>query len=70
MKQFIYSYETVRTNWEGWGGINGKVWEIEDYRAVIKRKAADGWRYVGYIPVKQRGTGHIEEMDLIFEKEA
>ena len=26
-------------------------------------------RYVGYIPVKQRGTGHVQEMDLIFEKE-
>ena len=27
-----------------------------------------GWRYVGFIPTKQRGTGHIQEMDLIFEK--
>lgn len=27
-----------------------------------------GWRYVGYIPTKQRGTGHTQELDLIFEK--
>ena len=33
------------------------------------KKAAAGWRYVGFIPKAQRGTGHIEEMDLIFEKE-
>ncbi len=33
-------------------------------------RASDGWRYVGYIPTKQRGTGHMQELDLIFEKEA
>lgn len=29
----------------------------------------EGWRYVGYIPTRQRRTGHIQELDLIFEKE-
>lgn len=28
-----------------------------------------GWRFVGSIPTKQRGTGHTQEIDLIFEKE-
>ena len=46
-----------------------KMTEIDDYRAEIEKRAADGWRYVGCIPTKQRGTGHTEEMDLIFEKE-
>ena len=31
--------------------------------------AKEGWRYIGFIPAIQRGTGHIEEMDLIFERE-
>ena len=44
--------------------------DLRDYRAIIEKKAKEGWRYVGYIPTRQRGTGHIEEMDLVFEKEA
>lgn len=39
-----------------------------DYQEIIDEKAKQGWRYVGYIPTKQRGTGHIQELDLIFEK--
>ena len=32
-------------------------------------KAKKGWRYVGFVPTIQRGTGHIQEMELGFEKE-
>ena len=42
---------------------------IDEYRSIIDKRASQGWRYVGYIPVKQRGTGHVQVMDLIFEKE-
>ena len=70
MKQYVYSYHTVSCNFSDWGPFNGNAWEIEDYRAIIEKKAKEGWRYVGYIPTRQRGTGHIEEMDLVFEKEA
>ena len=38
-----------------------------EYEANIV--AAEGWRYAGYIPTKQRGTGHTQELDLIFERE-
>ena len=31
--------------------------------------AAEGWRFVTAIPVKQTGNGLIKEMELIFEKE-
>ena len=48
---------------------SGYIYSIEDYRSIISERAKDGWRYVGCIPTKQRGTGHIQEMDLIFEKE-
>lgn len=70
MKQYIYSYETISCDLAGWGGFGGNIYEVENYRAVIDKKARAGWRYVGFIPKAQRGTGHIEEMDLIFEKEA
>ena len=69
MKQYVYSYETIQSGLDGWGAFGGNVYAIEDFRPIIRRKAAEGWRYVGFIPTKQRGTGHIEEMDLIFEKE-
>ena len=69
MKQYTYSYETVCSGFGGWGGFGGNVYELDEYRSVIDRKAREGWRYVGFVPTRQRGTGHIEEMDLIFEKE-
>jgi hypothetical protein len=54
----------------GWGLGSGNLYSIsEDYRAIIEKRARNGWRYVGYIPTKQRGTGHTEEIDLIFEKQ-
>lgn len=66
---YQYEYETVCFHMDGWGAINGSVYEIQAYRDLIRRRAKQGWRYVGYIPTRQRGTGHIEELDLIFEKE-
>lgn len=66
---YQYEYETVSCNLEGWGFGAGYIYSIEDYRSIISERAKDGWRYVGCIPTKQRGIGHIQEMDLIFEKE-
>ena len=42
---------------------------IGNYRDIIDARARDGWRYVGFLPTRQRGTGHMQELDLIFEKE-
>ena len=64
-----YEYETVSCDFEGWGFGSGNVYSIEEYRSIINKRASSGWRYVGYIPTKQRGTGHIQELDLIFEQE-
>ena len=66
---FKYEYETVNCDMGGWGFTSGSIFETDDYRSIINKRAADGWKYVGYIPTKQRGTGHIQELDLIFEKE-
>lgn len=68
----MYTYEFVRisTDISGWGLVNGNKYGNEEYRQIILDRAKEGWRYVGYIPAVQRGTGHIEEMDLVFEKEA
>lgn len=66
---YKYEYETVSCSLGGWGLGSGNVYEIEDYREIINNRAREGWRYVGYIPRRQRGTGHVEELDLIFERE-
>ena len=67
---YKYEYETVTCDLSGWGLMGGNVYGIvEDYREIIDRRAANGWRYVGCIPTKQRGTGHTQEIDLIFEKQ-
>ena len=66
---YKYEYETVSCDFGGWGLGSGNIYSIEDYRSIINKRAELGWRYVGYIPTKQRGTGHTQELDLIFEKE-
>ncbi len=65
---YKYEYEKVRCDMSGWGAFNGNVYEIGDFKAIISKRASQGWRYAGYIPTKQRGTGHVEELELIFEK--
>ena len=70
MAKYIYAYETVSCEFNGWGAFGGNSYGIEDYRKVIETRAKDGWRYVGFLPTRQRGTGHMQELDLIFEKEA
>ncbi len=65
---YIYEFERISSDMTGWG-LSGSKYETEEYKEVIHRRASDGWRYVGYIPALQRGTGHIEELDLVFERE-
>ncbi|WP_295130489.1 DUF4177 domain-containing protein [uncultured Catenibacterium sp.] len=66
---YKYAYETISCHLAGWGPGAGNVYCIDEYRSIIEKRALEGWRYVGYIPVKQRGMGHVQEMDLVFEKE-
>lgn len=40
---------------------------FEEHRDVIDRYAAQGWRYVGFIPVNMDGYGRLRDMDLVFE---
>ena len=66
---YIYDYERISSDISGGGMLSGNRYGTEEYKAIIDRRAAGGWRYVGFIPAVQRGTGHIEEMDLVFERE-
>jgi len=66
---YKYEYETIETNLSGWGFVSGNKYETHDYKMIIEKRASEGWRFVTAIPLSQRGTGHIEKMDLVFEKE-
>ena len=39
------------------------------HQEVIRRRAAEGWRYVGFLPKRQRAAGFLEIIDLVFERE-
>ena len=66
---YKYDYETVSCEFGGWGIGSGNIYGIGDYREIINTRAAEGLRYVGFIPTKQLGTVHMQELDLIFEKQ-
>ena len=39
-----------------------------EHREIIARYAANGWRYIGFVPTQFSGEGGIKEIDLVFEK--
>lgn len=65
---YKYEYEKVKYKVNGWKILRGNIYIIENYKTLINKRAKDGWRFVGYIPVKLGGHGDFEEIELIFEK--
>lgn len=67
----MYRYEYVTLSAED-GKIEAKLkglLSLDAYRDVIDARAAEGWRYVGYIPTRESIRGYTKSVDLIFEKE-
>ena len=58
-----YEFETVPAN-KGFF-----IGETRGHREIVRRRAAEGWRYAGFIPTRQGGYGAIIEIDLVFERE-
>ena len=61
----MYEYKYVTL--EGKSGFFHEC--FEEHRACIDHYAAKGWRYVGYVPVKNNYHGVPVAIDLIFERE-
>ena len=61
---YQYCYESFRTGGGFWVDNMDNA-----HRAIIDRYAAEGWRYVGFVPSRFSGEGGMKEVDLIFEKE-
>ena len=60
----MYEYKYVGCNGEGFSGAR-----FERHRELIGGYAAEGWRYVGFLPTYVTGHGAIQTVDLIFERE-
>ena len=61
MKKYEYEEVVMR-------GVFGS--RTAAHQTVINRRAAEGWRYVGYIPLEENSHGVTQAIDLIFEKDA
>ena len=59
-----YAYQTYDTG--GGGFINNSDC---GHRQIIDQYAAEGWRYVGYMPVLFTSHGGPKKVDLIFERD-
>jgi len=59
----MYTYEYERVQVRGFISLS-----LEGHEEVIDRRAGDGWRYAGFLPVTW-ANGALTELDLIFEKE-
>ena len=66
---YKYAYKRVKYNLHGWRPSTGNAYGQDEHQEIINEMSKKGYRYVGFVPVRQRGTGHIEIMDLVFEKQ-
>mgnify|MGYP004507963373 CR=1 FL=1 len=68
----MYEYDFVSLETEygtGYSPFAGGIRiDMSGHRDIIRQKAAQGWRYVGYVPAVQRASGQIDEVDLVFER--
>lgn len=63
---YKYDYVKIKCQLTGWGFGRGSYYVTENYKKNIEDKAKEGWKYIGFISTKQRGSGYIQELDLIF----
>lgn len=52
----------------GWDLMGGFSIDSASHQEIIRRRAAEGWRYVGFLPKRQRAAGFLEIIDLVFER--
>ncbi len=59
----------VRSEVCGYGLGKGSRYSFKKAEEIIKEYIENDWSFAGYIPIETRGTGDIETMSLIFQKE-
>lgn len=68
MTHYEYEFERLELTAGGYSLFGGVGIHLEGHQEQICRRGRAGWRYVGFLPVEQRATGHIEAVELIFER--
>lgn len=58
-------YDFVHVHVASWSGSS-----LTEHRKIIAEYALKGYRYVGYVPTEVGMDGCLEDIDLIFEKDA
>lgn len=53
----------------GYGLGKGTKYSFPCAEETIREWVERGWEYCGFVPLETRGTGDIETMSLIFQKE-
>lgn len=67
MKRVEFVQLTSEMYGYGFGkGLKNSFVGIEE---TIKERIETGWEYCGYVPIVTRGTGDIETLSLIFQKD-
>ena len=65
-----YDFVSLDTQYgTGYSLFGGIRIDTMGHREIILEMAAQGWRYVGYVPTAQHATGQIDTIDLVFERE-
>ena len=68
MADYEYEFERLELNAGSYSLFGGVGIHADGHREIIGRRAEEGWRYVGWLPTVQRATGHMEEIELVFER--
>jgi len=61
---YEYDYVNIFTGGGFW--INNSSCQ---HREIINQKAAEGWRFVGYVPAEFTSNGGTKSLDLVFERQ-
>ena len=69
MPRFEYEFERLELSAGGYSLFGGVGIQMKGHREIICRRGAEGWQYAGWLPVEQRATGHVEEVELVFCRE-
>lgn len=67
MKQV--EFVRVKSELSGYGLGKGTKYSFDRVEDIIEKRIRNGWEYCGYVPIETRGTGDIETMSLIFQRE-
>ena len=59
----------IKSELIGYGLGKGTKYGFDRVEEIIKERIENGWDYCGYVPLETRGTGDIETMSLVFQKD-